>query len=123
MTDLVIHGQRILTPEGIRPGCVHVRLGKIIAVTTLDVVPPTSLFVKAGDNIVMPGVIDTHVHINEPGRTDWEGFATATRAAAAGGVTTLIDMPLNSIPSTLNAEALQIKRDAAAPQVVVDVGF
>src|ERR1700712_2720098 len=123
MTDLVIHGQRILTPEGIRPGCVHVRLGKIIAVTTLDVVPPTSLFVKAGDNIVMPGVIDTHVHINEPGRTDWEGFATATRAAAAGGITTVFDMPLNSIPPTTTLAALQAKRDAARGRSTVNVGF
>ena len=123
MTDLVIHGQRILTPEGIRPGCVHVRLGKIVAVTTLDVVPPTSLFVKAGDNIVMAGVVDTHVHINEPGRTEWEGFSTATRAAAAGGVTTLFDMPLNSIPPTTSLAALQAKRAAAHAQTMVNVGF
>ncbi len=123
MTDLVIHGQRILTPEGIRPGCVHVRLGKIVAVTTLDVVPPTSLFVKAGDNIVMAGVVDTHVHINEPGRTEWEGFSTATRAAAAGGVTTLFDMPLNSIPPTTSLAALQAKRAAAHAKTMVNVGF
>lgn len=123
MTDLVIHGQRILTPEGIRPGCVHVRLGKIVAVTTLDVVPPTSLFVSAGDNVVMPGMIDTHVHINEPGRTEWEGFVTATRAAAAGGVTTLFDMPLNSIPATTTVAGLQAKRAAAQGRTMVNVGF
>ncbi|MEP6619595.1 MAG: allantoinase AllB [bacterium] len=123
MTDLVIHGQRILTPEGIRPGCVHVRLGKIVAVTTLEVVPPTSLFVKAGENIVMPGIIDTHVHINEPGRTDWEGFVSGTRAAAAGGVTTLFDMPLNSIPATTTLAGLHAKRAAAKGKVMVNVGF
>ena len=123
MTDLVIHGQRILTPEGIRPGCVHVRLGKIVAVTTLDVVPPTSLFVRAGDNIVMPGLIDTHVHVDEPGRTEWEGFVTATRAAAAGGVTTLFDMPLHSIPATTTLAGLEAKRAAAQGRTMVNVGF
>ncbi|KAK3835447.1 MAG: hypothetical protein J3R72DRAFT_483521 [Linnemannia gamsii] len=80
-------------------------------------------FVEAGDNVVMPGVVDAHVHINEPGRTHWEGFATATKAAAAGGVTTLIDMPLNSIPPTTTVENLHIKTDAARGQTYVDVGF
>ncbi|KAF9180029.1 hypothetical protein BGZ51_006507 [Haplosporangium sp. Z 767] len=80
-------------------------------------------FVNAGDNVVMPGVVDAHVHINEPGRTDWEGFATATKAAAAGGVTTLIDMPLNSIPPTTTVENLHVKTNAARGQTYVDVGF
>src|SRR5262249_59732250 len=77
----------------------------------------------AGDALIMPGVVDTHVHVNEPGRTEWEGFATATRGAAAGGTTTIVDMPLNSIPATTSAAALVEKRRAAAGQVWIDVGF
>ena len=73
--------------------------------------------------MLLPGIVDTHVHVNEPGRTDWEGFTTATRAAAAGGVTTIIDMPLNSIPSTVNVAALELKQLIAAPQAFIDVGF
>jgi allantoinase len=76
-----------------------------------------------GDLALLPGLVDTHVHVNEPGRTEWEGFATATRAAAAGGVTTIIDMPLNSLPPTVSVEALAVKRAAAARQSYVDVGF
>ncbi len=75
------------------------------------------------DEVLLPGLVDTHVHVNEPGRTEWEGFATATRAAAAGGVTTIIDMPLNSIPPTIDVDALEAKRDAARGQCHVDVGF
>jgi allantoinase len=75
------------------------------------------------DEVLLPGLVDTHVHINEPGRTDWEGFATATAAAAAGGITTIIDMPLNSIPATTDVAALEAKREAAAGQCYVDVGF
>ena len=75
------------------------------------------------DEVLMPGLVDTHVHVNEPGRTHWEGFATATAAAAAGGVTTIIDMPLNSVPATTTATALAVKRAAATPQAFVDVGF
>lgn len=123
MTDLVIHGQRILTPDGLRPGCVHVRAGEIAAVTTLDVQPATALFVDAGEDIVMAGLVDTHVHVNEPGRTEWEGFASATRAAAAGGVTTLFDMPLNCIPATTSLAALEEKCAAARGRVSVNVGF
>lgn len=77
----------------------------------------------AADEVLIPGIVDTHVHINDPGRTHWEGFATATRAAAAAGVTTVIDMPLNSIPATVTVDALHIKRDTAAGSVAVDVGF
>jgi len=79
--------------------------------------------VLADDEVLIPGIVDTHVHINEPGRTEWEGFASATRAAAAGGVTTLVDMPLNSIPPTISPEALEVKRAAAAQGAAVDVGF
>ena len=76
-----------------------------------------------GDLVVAPGLVDSHVHVNEPGRTDWEGFATATRAAAAGGVTTVVDMPLNSIPVTTTAAAFETKRAATAGQLSVDVAF
>ena len=109
--------------DGSRPAAVHVRGGKIIGVLDFDDVPPGCPLDEAGDRVVMPGVVDTHVHINEPGRTDWEGFETATKAAAAGGVTTLIDMPLNSIPSTTSVAALEAKRQAAAGKCFVDVGF
>ncbi|WP_374112053.1 allantoinase AllB [Pseudonocardia sp. TRM90224] len=77
----------------------------------------------APDEVLLPGLVDTHVHVNEPGRTEWEGFATATRAAAAGGVTTILDMPLNSLPPTLDVAALDVKRKAADGQCAVDVGF
>jgi allantoinase len=83
----------------------------------------TSDATDAGDNILMPGVIDAHVHINEPGRTDWEGFDTATQAAAAGGITTVVDMPLNSSPVTTNANAFKIKLDASTGKLNVNVGF
>src|SRR5204862_719320 len=76
-----------------------------------------------GDLVVSPGLVDSHVHVNEPGRTDWEGFATATRAAAAGGVTTLVDMPLNSVPPTCDVQGLRAKREAARGQCAVDVAF
>jgi allantoinase len=123
MTDLMIYGRRILTHEGLRPGCVHVHAGDIAAVTGVDVAPATALFVDAGDDVVMAGLVDTHVHVNEPGRTEWEGFASATRAAAAGGVTTLFDMPLNSIPALTSLAALQKKRSSARGQLAVNVGF
>jgi allantoinase len=77
----------------------------------------------ARDEVLIPGLVDTHVHVNEPGRTEWEGFATATAAAAAGGVTTLLDMPLNSVPPTTTAANLKLKQDCARNQVRVDVGF
>ncbi len=86
-------------------------------------IPPGVPLHEAGDAVVMPGIVDTHVHINEPGRTEWEGFSTATRAAAAGGVTTLIEMPLNSIPATTTASAFREKLAAAAGKLSVDVGF
>ncbi|WP_353112956.1 allantoinase AllB [Microbacterium sp.] len=122
--DLVIRGERVLTSSGIRPREVGVRDGVIVAMQPLgngligdEVVELTP------DETLIPGLVDTHVHVNEPGRTEWEGFASATRAAAAGGVTTILDMPLNSIPPTVDVEALNVKRDVARDQVHVDVGF
>jgi allantoinase len=120
---LAIRGTRVVTPTGVRAATIVVRDGRIAALTghgeRLSGLP----IVDAGDHIVLPGLVDTHVHINEPGRTDWEGFDSATRAAAAGGVTTLVDMPLNSIPAVTNVPALEEKIRAATGQCHVDVGF
>jgi allantoinase len=121
--DFVIRGRRVVTPGGVAPASIHVEAGTVAAVGAWDDVPAGVLLIEAGDAVVMPGLVDTHVHVNEPGRTDWEGFETATRAAAAGGVTTLVDMPLNSIPATTTREALQAKREAAQGRCRVDVGF
>src|SRR5215470_12789655 len=123
MIDQVLRGRRVLTPAGIGPASVHIAGGRIAAVAEHDAAPAGVPLHDVGDALVMPGVVDTHVHVNEPGRTEWEGFATATRAAAAGGTTTVVDMPLNSIPATTSAAALVEKRRAAAGQVFVDVGF
>src|SRR5437764_4064149 len=115
----VFRSQRVLTPEGIRPACVHVSGdGRIAAVTGYEKGPG-----DYGDALIMPGVVDTHVHVNEPGRTEWEGFRTATEAAAAGGITSIVDMPLNSVPVTTTLEAFQTKREAARGQLRVDVGY
>ncbi|MGZ4539898.1 MAG: allantoinase AllB, partial [Blastococcus sp.] len=100
----------------------HTRDGRITAVTGFDDVPGDAVTL-ADDEVLLPGLVDSHVHVNEPGRTEWEGFASATRAAAAGGVTTIVDMPLNSIPATVSLEALHVKRQAAKGQVAVDVAF
>jgi len=148
--DLIIRAARAVTSAGIMAADVHIRDGRIIAVTTSDdrtAVPrgPSSVgpggtagrvndpddafnssveLIELGhDEVLMPGLVDTHVHLNEPGRTDWEGFATATAAAAAGGVTTIVDMPLNSVPPTIDVASLETKRAAAEGQCAVDVGF
>jgi len=123
MPDLVVRGKRVITPEDERPAAIHVRDGVIDAVRDFGDVPPGIPIHDAGNSAVMPGIVDTHVHINEPGRTEWEGFSTATRAAAAGGVTTLIEMPLNSIPATTNVPAYSEKLAAAQSKLWVDVGF
>ncbi|MBO9626021.1 MAG: allantoinase AllB [Microbacterium sp.] len=122
--DLVIRGQRVLTTAGIRPREVGVRHGVIVAMQPLgNNLDGDEIIELADDETLIPGLVDTHVHVNEPGRTEWEGFASATRAAAAGGVTTIVDMPLNSIPPTVSVEALNVKREAAKGQTHVDVGF
>jgi allantoinase len=106
-----------------RPAAIHIRAGSIIGVLDFEAVPAGCPLDDAGDAAVMPGVVDTHVHVNEPGRTEWEGFDTATRAAAAGGVTTIVDMPLNSIPATTSVAGFDAKRRAAEGRCFVDVGF
>jgi allantoinase len=122
-TDTLIQGHRVVLPDGVGPASVHVRDGVIVGIGEYGGEPAGVVVVDAGDDLISPGLVDTHVHVNEPGRTDWEGFAHATRAAAAGGVTTLVDMPLNSIPATTTVAALEAKRAAAAGQCHVDVGF
>ncbi|MBY6676181.1 allantoinase AllB [Rhodococcus sp. BP-332] len=103
---------------------VGVRDGRIVAVVGHDDPVDADVVVDlADDEVLLPGLVDTHVHVNEPGRTEWEGFASATAAAAAGGITTLIDMPLNSIPSTVSTDALDVKRAVAEPKARIDVGF
>src|SRR5437660_8512526 len=122
--DFAIRARRSVTPQSVEPACVHVQDGRISAVTSFDSYPAGCKLVEVGDGaVLMPGLVDTHVHINEPGRTDWEGFATATRAAAAGGVTTLVDMPLNSIPPTTTVEGFRRKLEAARGKCRVDVAF
>ncbi len=125
--DLVLRARRMVTPDGEGPGCVAVRGGTIAAVepsATALTAGHAGTVVELGDDVVLlPGLVDTHVHVNDPGRADWEGFATATAAAAAGGVTTIVDMPLNSLPPTVDPAALTVKRAAAAGRCHVDVGF
>ncbi|MFI9551461.1 allantoinase AllB [Nonomuraea endophytica] len=123
MDDLVIRSRRVVTPKGVRAAAVAVRDGKIAAVRPHEARTPAAAELDLGEVALLPGLVDTHVHVNEPGRTHWEGFASATRAAAAGGVTTIVDMPLNSLPPTVTPAALAAKRAAAAGQCFVDVGF
>ena len=123
MVDLVVRSRRVVSGGAIGPKSIHIAGGKIVAVAAWDDVPAGARLDDMADLAVMPGIVDTHVHLNEPGRTEWEGFATATRAAAIGGVTTLVDMPLNSIPPTTTREGFAAKRAAAAGQCSVDVGF
>ncbi|MCP4805312.1 MAG: allantoinase AllB [Proteobacteria bacterium] len=115
---LVLRSSRVVLPDGVRPAVVIVRDGRIAAV--VDEHPDA---VDLGDLVLSPGLVDCHVHLNEPGRTEWEGFWTATQAAAAGGVTTLVDMPLNCQPVTTTRAALDTKLEAAKGQLHVDVGF
>lgn len=122
--DLVIRGVRVHGDDGFAPRSVAVSHGIIVSVDAIDAPLRADRIVElAEDEVLIPGLVDTHVHVNEPGRTEWEGFATATRAAAAGGVTTILDMPLNSIPPTIDLDALRVKQQAASGKCHVDVGF
>ncbi len=111
---------RVETPRGRIAATLLVEGGRIVELRAWDDVPGAVELHDFGSHILMPGLVDTHVHINEPGRTDWEGFETATRAAAAGGVTTLVDMPLNCVPETIDVSALEAKRAAARGKAWVD---
>src|SRR5690606_11441411 len=127
--DLVIRAERVITPEGQRPCSVGVAGGRIVAVESGTVesgavaLTGERVLELGDDEVLLPGLVDTHVHVNDPGRSEWEGFDSATRAAAAGGVTTIVDMPLNSLPPTVDVESLAVKRKAAAGRIAVDVGF
>src|SRR6188508_1347314 len=108
MSEFIFHSKRTVTTNGIQDAFVWIRDGVIKAVS--DTLPTSNVEqIDVGDNIIMPGVIDPHVHINEPGRTEWEGFETATRAALSGGITTLVDMPLNASPVTTSVSAFEKK--------------
>jgi len=121
VNDFALRSRRVITGDACIPATVHVSAGRITDVAVFD--DHASHAIDVGDAVVMAGVVDTHVHVNEPGRTEWEGFATATRAAAAGGVTTFLDMPLNSVPATTSVAALRAKREAAAEHATVNVEF
>ena len=122
--DLLIRAPRAVTESGELPRAVGVVDGTIAAVEDFDFVATATETLELGPDVVLlPGLVDSHVHVCEPGNTEWEGFATATRAAAAGGVTTLVDMPLDSVPTTVTVAALEAKRQAAEGQCHVDVGF
>jgi allantoinase len=114
--------RRLVTPQGERDGALLVADGRILGIFNRSEIPAGSTVRDAGSAAILPGLVDTHVHINEPGRTEWEGFATGTRAAAAGGYTTLVDMPLNCLPETTTVDALTVKRAAADGQCTVDWG-
>ena len=120
--ELVVHTSSALIDGAFRPAWIGIT-GGVIETIGDDRLKGREIVKLAVDEVLIPGIVDTHVHVNEPGRTDWEGFASATRAAAAGGVTTLIDMPLNSIPATTTVAALELKRKSAAAKALVDIGF
>ena len=124
-SEYFVRGRRVVLPGADRPAPASLRIrgGRIAAVGAPEDAPTGAEVLDFGDAVVMPGLVDTHVHVNEPGRTEWEGFASATRAAAAGGVTTIFDMPLNSVPPTTSVAGLEAKRAAAEGRCAVDVGF
>jgi allantoinase len=126
--ELLLQARQAVTPAGLVPVLIEVTAGKISGVLPYDTDlrhrnPAVPLVRLPDDEVLLPGLVDSHVHVNEPGRTDWEGFATATAAAAAGGITTIVDMPLNSLPPVTDAAALAAKRAAAAGQCEIDVAF
>jgi allantoinase len=121
--DLIVRSTRVLTSSGLTAAAVYVAGERISRISAFDDCPPGVPVDEAGDLVVMAGLVDTHVHLNEPGRTQWEGFATGTAAAAAGGITTIVEMPLNSVPATTTVSALEVKQRAADGQLHVDIAF
>jgi allantoinase len=120
---LIVRGRRIVLPGGERPASVRIEDGRFVMIGGHDATLPGAEVVDCGDLVVSPGLVDSHVHVNEPGRTEWEGFDTATAAAASGGVTTIVDMPLNCVPATTTVAALEAKRAAARGRSHVDVAM
>jgi allantoinase len=125
---LLLRARQVVTPDGPVPALISVFEGRISGILPYDTdsaarFPGVPVIDLASDEVLLPGLVDSHVHVNEPGRTDWEGFASATLAAAAGGITTIVDMPLNCLPPTTDAAALELKRAATRGRVHVDVGF
>ena len=123
MDEFALHSTRVITPTGVLEATLILSNGKIQDVLPGRLERDGIPFESFDDKVIMPGVIDAHVHINEPGRTEWEGFETATRAAAAGGITTMIEMPLNASPVTTTVEAFKLKLEAARGKLHVNVGF
>jgi allantoinase len=123
MNSLVVRSERMVLPDGVRPAALHVREGRIAAVAPYADRPANVGELDAGELMVLPGLVDTHVHMNDPGRAQWEGVDHATRSAAAGGVTTVVDMPLNSIPATTSLDGLLAKQRALTGRSYVDVGL
>jgi allantoinase len=122
--DLLFRGRALVGEAGAQPSSIGVTAGVVSWIGAIgDDVEARETVTLAGDEVLIPGLVDTHVHVNEPGRTDWEGFETATRSAAAGGVTTTLDMPLNSIPPTIDVPSLRLKKQSARGKCHVDVGF
>src|SRR6476646_2205328 len=121
--DLLVRAERAILPDGESGDDVAVKDGRIVALEEpgSDLGERAAAVVElASDEVLLPGIVDSHVHVNDPGRTEWEGFETATKAAAAGGVTTIVDMPLNSIPPTVDVAALEVKRKTAKSQAHID---
>jgi allantoinase len=123
MTTLLVRSERVVLPDGVRAATIRIEHGRIAAIGSHHDRVPGVRELDVGSLAVLPGLVDTHVHINDPGRAGWEGFEHATRAAAAGGVTTLVDMPLNSVPATTTTAGLEAKRRAAIGRCHVDVAF
>ncbi len=123
MTTLLVRSERVVLPDGVRAATIHIEDGSIAGIGAHRDRLPGVRELDVGSLVVLPGLVDTHVHINDPGRAEWEGFEHATRAAAAGGVTTLVDMPLNSVPATTTTAGLDAKRRAAIGRCHVDVAF
>jgi allantoinase len=120
---LAVRAPRAALPGGVGSATLFVEDGRFLAIEPLDAPLEGAESLDAAECVVLPGLVDAHVHANEPGRTHWEGLESASRAAASGGVTTIVDMPLNSVPPTTNVEALELKREAARGRVWIDVAF
>src|SRR3954470_11430185 len=118
-----VRSSRIVTRSGVQAGIVLISGGKILGIAPFGESFDSIQVTDVGDHMVLPGLVDVHTHLNEPGRTEWEGFETGTRAAAAGGFTTVVDMPLNCIPSTTTTAALEEKRAAVSGKACVDYAF